>query len=86
LPEIAGSGRVRYQSYLDQVNEFQRKWRKLLWIKEFFQVPMSSSDYDLIARFRFTEGSIFILVQEISLPVLLLIIQADLVVFRAALL
>jgi hypothetical protein len=81
LPEIAGSGRMRYQNYLGQVNEFQRRWRELLWTKEFFQIPMSSTDYDLIPRFKFIEGPVGDLLKQICIPVLLLTFQAALALF-----
>ncbi len=80
LPEIAGTGRLRYQSYLAQINDFHRRWNEFFWTKTFFQTPMSSSDYDLIPRFKFLESTWTGCLKENSVQLSALTIQTIFVV------
>lgn len=79
LPEIAGTGRIRYQSFLTQIDDFQVRWRKLFWTKTFFQTPMQADDYDLIPRFSLVESDSQGLVKESILPISMLLIQMILI-------
>lgn len=80
LPEIAGTGQLRYQSFLAQIDDYQREWRKMFWNKPFFGETMTAAEYDLIPRFRFLEVSIADLFKETLFSLSTLIIQAALVI------
>jgi ABC-2 type transport system permease protein len=81
LPEISGTGRHRYVSFLTQIDDFQARWRRLFWTKTFLQRPMSSADYDLIPRFTFREPPPNDLLKVSLVPLLILSGQAAIVLW-----
>ena len=83
LPEISGTGRRRYESFLSQVRDFQARWRALFWTKAFFQQRMASVDYDAIPRFRFREASSIGLLSDALVPMLILATQVAIIHYLA---
>jgi ABC-2 type transport system permease protein len=79
LPEIAGTGRLRHQSYLSQLDQTWLQLREFIWLKVLFDQRLSPVDYDLIPRFRFVEPSTAFS-REVYQPFFLLVFQTLLAV------
>jgi ABC-2 type transport system permease protein len=74
LYEIAGVGASRYRHYRAQADEYNRKWKAHFWPRMFTGDAFTSSDYDRIPRFSYSEEPLRDVVKRVALPITILAI------------
>jgi ABC-2 type transport system permease protein len=72
LYDLAGTGRERYQHFLDQLNRFSEEWHRLFVAKLFHREMVNASDYDRLPGFTYHEEELSSIAGRVCIPLVVL--------------
>ena len=81
--DISGSGIDRLQGYSNQLNEFQKDWRKFFVTKIFNTKPLYASDYNNLPQFNYIEETNADILKRSLFPIIFLFIISLIIYFSS---